>query len=73
MEELQISSLQYKIKDLQGDIKNLFQCKNQAINKQLLGSFYNFFFVYQKEIVEGLINDLLLEEVMNLNSIEDRD
>ena len=68
--EIKIQILENSSKKIQNQIKKNFVSKNEKINKKLLNSFFNSFFIYQKEIIELLIDDLIDEEVIHLNEIE---
>ena len=45
-------------------------CTNNSINSKLLSSYYNTFFIYQEEIIDKLVDDMLADEVFNLNKID---
>lgn len=49
---------------------NNVSCKNPRINGRLAPVIQNMFVVYQREIIELLIDDLLAEEVKVQNDLE---
>ena len=49
---------------------NNVACKNPKVNNKLAPVIQNMFVVYQRELIEGIIDDLLLEEVVIQNELE---
>lgn len=73
-QEKKISS---KLEEVLGNTKkidhlvNNVNCQNEKINKKLGPTIQNFFVVYQRELIEQLIDDMIEEEVKIYNDIEE--